>query len=400
MISKHIPDQVVGRVLVVDDEQDNLKLLKVFLSNKGFDVRMAESGPEAIAKAKDDIDLILLDIMMPGMSGFETCHLLKADEKTREIPVIFLSALQDAESKATGFEVGGVDYISKPFDRKELLARVFAHITILNQKRQLQQYAEDLERMVEERTRQLVHADRLVTMGTFSAAIIHEINSPLMYISGSAETIRLFWQLAQPAIEELLDNEEAPEVKNLTDMMDPRLDDIFSGVARISSLVSRLKNYNRKDDMLDEDCCLYDIVQDAIQLVHYRAKYSVNIPNDLPQEALIHGNRQKLEQIFVNLINNAIDALPDRKGTIDIKGTCGQDELVVYVHDSGPGIADDLADKIFTPFFTTKSGTGGTGLGLFIVRQIVEEHGGTIALMPFDGQGARFRIALPLAPQK
>ena len=394
-------DHIQGRVLIVDDEQTNLKFLQVVLSSQGFEVRTGTNGAQALQNAKEDIDLILLDVMMPDIDGFETCRRLKSCEATREIPVIFLSALQDAEIKASGFEAGGVDYVSKPFDRRELLARVNAHITIRHQRRHLQQYALKLEHMVDERTRQLIHADRLATIGTLSAAIAHEVNNPLMFISGNTETLKLLWSSAKPAMEQMAGNIENAEVKKLMSKLDTKLEQILSATDRISELVKRLKTYSRKD-AVQEACSPEEIVQDALHLLHYRIKHGVSILLDLSRDSMIRGNRQKLGQVFVNLINNAIDAMPDQKGEISIKGEQLQEGYVVYVQDSGSGIGMIDADKIFDAFFTTKTGTGGTGLGLFIVRQIIEEHGGTIHLMPYDGKGAIFKIVLPvdLRPQE
>lgn len=146
-------------VLVVDDETVNIKLLRAHLSKRGFAVLEAESGVAALEKAQSKPDLILLDVMMPGMDGLQTCERLKQDESTRDIPVIFLSALSETEVKTRGLEVGGVDFISKPFDSRELLARVQTHITLKEQETLIREYANNLEFMVEERTRKLSAAE-------------------------------------------------------------------------------------------------------------------------------------------------------------------------------------------------------------------------------------------------
>ncbi len=145
-------------VLIVDDEPVNIKLLGSHLKKAGFNVIEAADGHTAISKAALGPDLILLDIMMPGMDGLETCQQLKENHNTQDIPVIFLSALSDTEVKTRGLQVGGVDYISKPFDSRELLARVRTHLTIKDQEQQIRLYADHLEEMVEERTRQLREA--------------------------------------------------------------------------------------------------------------------------------------------------------------------------------------------------------------------------------------------------
>ncbi|MCA1946267.1 MAG: response regulator, partial [Desulfovibrio sp.] len=148
-------DQTQHTILIVDDEPINLKLLGTHLRKRGFLVVDASSGRAALEVAKTAPDLILLDIMMPGLDGLETCKLLKDDPVTRDIPVIFLSALSDVEVKTRGFEVGGVDYVSKPFDSRELMARVTTQLTLRRQERQLRAYASMLEGEVQERSEQL-----------------------------------------------------------------------------------------------------------------------------------------------------------------------------------------------------------------------------------------------------
>ena len=152
----------VATVLVVDDDPLNLKMVKAHLKPLGYCVLEARDGSEGLKVAQEKPDLILLDIMMPGISGFETCRSLKANENTKDIPVIFLSLLQDSEAKASGFQAGGVDYVTKPFDPQELLARVKTHLTIRKQELQLKNYTNKLQHMVQARTQQLVQAERMV----------------------------------------------------------------------------------------------------------------------------------------------------------------------------------------------------------------------------------------------
>jgi len=139
-------------ILVVDDEPINIRVLHAYLARAGHQILEAQSGQEALEKAGQQPDLILLDVMMPGMDGLETCRQLKQQDATRNIPVIFLSALSDSEFKTKGLEAGGVDYVIKPFDSKELLARVHTHLTLRDQERQIREYADNLQAMVEERT--------------------------------------------------------------------------------------------------------------------------------------------------------------------------------------------------------------------------------------------------------
>ena len=153
------------KILIVDDVPHNIQVLANILKEAGYQLGFAKNGKTALTHMESaKFDLILLDIMMPGIDGYEVCAQLKKDRRTKNIPVIFITALHGTENKTKGFELGAVDYITKPFDAHEVLARVKTHLTIKD-------YSTKLEQIVEERTNQLIHADRLATMGTLSAAI-------------------------------------------------------------------------------------------------------------------------------------------------------------------------------------------------------------------------------------
>ncbi|MBN1614931.1 MAG: hybrid sensor histidine kinase/response regulator [Deltaproteobacteria bacterium] len=383
--------------MIIDDEPVNLRLLKAILSTQGYSLLEAEGGLEGIEKAKRGVDLILLDIMMPDVDGFETCLRLKADEATKDIPVIFLSAVHNPESKALGFEKGGVDYVNKPFSTHELLARIKAHLTIRQQRVELQNYATQLEQMVEERTQQLIHADRLAVLGTFSAAIIHEINNPIMFISGNAELAKAALNLAEPALARHASEETSGNIRELVQRMGDKMDAVLDGCERITRIVNRLKDYGKRND---EDKGLFKLsttVNDALHMLNYRVlNRGIAIETDIPENIEISGDRQSICQVFVNLYNNAIDAMDKGIGAISVRAWTDLNRVFIRMKDNGPGVPDELAEKIFHPFFTTKRDSTGTGLGMFIVRSILEEHNGCIVLLPSDGTGAHFEITLPL----
>ena len=393
--------EVKEKILIVDDEPLNLKVLKIHLAAAGYAVLDASGGKDAVAVAVAEApDLILLDIMMPVMDGFEVCRILKSDPLTAEIPVIYLSALHDTRNKVVGFETGGVDYICKPFEAGELLARVRLHLTIRRQEMEIRNYMQKLEEMVEERTRQLVHADRLATLGTFASAVVHEINNPVTYISGNAELVKMFMVSARPILERNSGEDETGLLGKMIDRVDGMLDSIMDGSRRIQKMVAGLKGYARQGEERKACCRLADCVVDAVNLVGHRFKLGISIQVDVSKDIQILCDSQKISQVIVNLLNNSIDAMEGRRGKIVVKAATELDEAVVLtVRDEGPGISDETAEKIFDPFFTTKPKEKGTGLGLFIIKSIVNEHGGDIWLMPHDGNGAEFRIRMPGAPE-
>ncbi|MDR3569451.1 MAG: response regulator [Syntrophobacteraceae bacterium] len=384
-------------ILIVDDEQLNRKLIEAHLVSRGYTVWEAESGSEALQKAAQIPDLILLDVMMPEASGFEVCRSLKESEATRRIPVIYLSALKDSESKVRGLELGGVDFVSKPFNGPELLARIKAHLTIRRQEEELGRYAKTLEQMVEDRTQQLIHADRLATVGTFAAAIVHEINNPLTIISAGTELIKMFRDDVETfLLKHLQEEQTAGLVKEMAEF-DTYLAQIEEGHKRIFQVADTLRAYSRANGEGSELCLLADPVNDAVRLLQYRVKHGVSIENSIPSDLMIFCNRRKLSQVFVNLFSNAIDAMVDQRGSIEVEAVAAGASVEIRVKDSGAGIPDKDAEKIFDPFFTTKAEDKGTGLGLFIVKSIIDEHGGKIGLAKFCGLGAEFAIELPLS---
>ena len=383
-------------ILIVDDEELNRKLLRAQLSITGFTVWEAASGSEALERAKEKPDLILLDVMMPNMDGFEVCRRLKESEATRGIPVIYLSAVKCSGDKVHGLALGGVDYVSKPYDGPELLARVKIHLTIRRQEKELFRYAGELEEMVEQRTRQLIHSDRLAAIGTFASAIMHEVNGALTYISGSAQLLELFWGKAGPFLERFSGEDSTGAIGKGIPEVEGYIKRILEGEKRIAQTVNTLRTYAQKDEGAMEPCFLADPVNDAVRLIEYRCKQGVSIEVSIPPGLRILCNRRKISQIFINLFTNAIDAMPGQKGLIRVDAVPANGSVDISVKDNGSGIPDTMSETIFDPFFTSKSEAQGTGLGLYIVRSISEEHGGKVRLAPPDGTGAEFHIELPL----
>jgi signal transduction histidine kinase len=304
--------------------------------------------------------------------------------------------LQDSKTKLSGFNLGGVDYISKPFQREELLARVKTHLTIREQKLRLQDYNDRLETMVEERTAQLVHADRLATLGTLVAAVAHEINNPLQAVVGNVE-------LALLELDELKENPDPSSsqtgqnfVEDQTDHIGHNLQEIKRGAQKMREIINTLKNFGKRGTSRKEFFPIILPIQEVLGIMRAKLKTSVTVNLQIPQGLVCYGNKQQFSQIFINLIHNAVDALAGREGTLFISAESDEArQVIIDVKDSGQGIPEDLFDSIFDPFFTTKNESEGTGLGLFITRQIIEQHHGSIHPVPHQGAGAWFRITLP-----
>ena len=379
------------KILIVDDVPQNIQVLAGILQKAGYQLGFAKDGKTALAHVEStQFDLILLDIMMPELDGFEVCARLKKDKRKKDIPVIFITAKNAPEDKTKGFELGAVDYISKPFDTKEVLARVKTHLTIYN-------YATKLEQMVEERTRQLLHADRLATLGTFSAAMVHEINNPLSFILGNARLLKLFWESAKPIIERHADEDKTGKTAKCMEDVDKWFTHLLKGGYRIYRLANSLRSYSRKTDTRKEQFQLIECINDALNLVSHKFKFSnVAVELEVCSSLMVYADQQKLSQVFVNLFNNACEAMGrEEEGKVIVTASLVNEQIHITVKDNGPGISKEIGDKIFLPFFTTKDKDKGTGLGLFIVRTIIEENQGKISLSACSGEGAEFKISLP-----
>ena len=281
-------------ILVVDDEPLNRKLVRGMLTADGYQVVEAPDGQVALELAQSGPDLILLDIMMPVLDGFETCRQLKDDPETRDIPVLFLSALPESETKVAGFRLGGLDYIGKPFDREELLARIRTHLTLREQELKLRQYAEHLGQMVEERTRQLIHADRLATLGTLVAALAHEVNNPLQGLLGNAELGQLNLNVVREILSRLPGETLEDRLWEGIAKLGNSLRDITHCGEQIAQLISQLKGYGRKGTEVRKIMDLIEPIRDAQYLMGRRLKTKGEVILNVPSGIKVLAGRQRL----------------------------------------------------------------------------------------------------------
>lgn len=420
-------------ILVVDDTPANLEVVCETLSDAGYEVATAINGDRALKRVQAyPPDLILLDIQMPGIDGFETCQRLKADPKTASIPIIFMTAVSDADSKEKGFVLGAVDYITKPFQEKEMLARVKTHL-------QLRQLTKNLEQRVAEQTAdletafsqlqqsqiQLVHTEKMSALGNLVAGVAHEINNPLGFIAGNLEP-------AQDYIKDLfqviaLYQKELPypsatlqafldeiDLEYLQEDLPKLIDSMQEGVDRIHTISTSLRTFSRSDCDRSIPCNIHDGIDSTILILKHRLKANECRPEiqvitdygDLPQVECFAG---QLNQVFMNLLANAIDALEESNqgrsfaqikanpNQITVKTQLSESQAVIRIQDNGIGMTDAVKQKIFEHLFTTKGVGQGTGLGLAIARQIVvQKHSGTLEVNSTLGRGTEFVISIPV----
>lgn len=376
------------RVLLIDGDRSSRIEIKSILEDD-YEVIEAVTGEIGILVAeKETPDIILLEVTLPVMDGYTVCHSLKHKKATRRIPVIFVSTNVDQREKVVGLEIGGTDFISKPINKYELLARIEKHI-------KTHIYARQLEEQIHARTQQLIHADRLATLGVFAAGLTHEINNPNTFISGNIQTLRNFWQLAKPIL--VRHSNETPAITDYLNEIDGILEGIQEGSRRISVIVNSSKGHAKVlSDVKDINTLSY-IINEALVLLKHRIKDGISVKIDVPFSIRLVCNKQKLSQVFVNLIGNAIDALGNNNasGEINVKAVEDTDRILIKINDNGTGISQENLLKIFDPFFTTKGTKDGTGLGLYIVKEIIDEHSGVVFVSKTGITGTEFTIILP-----
>ncbi|ACB53070.1 two-component hybrid sensor and regulator [Crocosphaera subtropica ATCC 51142] len=369
-----------SNILVVDDTPDNLRLLSAMLSEQGYKVRKALNGKTALNTIHQVApDLILLDINMPSMNGYEVCQQLKDDPDTKDIPIIFISALDDVLDKVKAFELGGVDYITKPFQAEEVIARIENQLTIQRQKKQLQQ--EIKERAKTEQTLRI-----------YLHAVSHDLRNPVL---GFSMILKNFLKQKQDTIEI-----SRKVLEQMSKSCDRQLNLINSLVEtqqfEMGGISLNLKPLNLAK--LSQQLA----TEWQPMLTEKQSTITLDIPQDLP---LIKGDSDRLWRVLENLMANALkhndpgiqltlkaDIIkPEKKDVKPNKIRCS-------LEDNGVGIDPELAATLFERYQrgNTAKKTLGLGLGLYLCRKIIEAHGGEIGVVTEPGQGATFWFSLPI----
>jgi signal transduction histidine kinase len=395
------------KVLIAEDDSASRMALRAILRKWGHEVIVAEDGNQAWELLqRENPKIAILDWMMPGIEGIELCRRIRERADCDYVYVILLTAKVEKEDIVAGLDAGADDYITKPFDREVLRSRVAVGVrmvqyeTLLAEKNiQLQRYGSEMGKLAEERSNQLVHAERMATVGLLSAGIAHEINNPATFIAGNIQTLGKFYEDVEPILRERTqqDCENTEKLEFILHEMPKAVEGIRNGVRRISRIVTGLKSFCRKNENSVAACDINTCIEQALELCHNALKYHVTIDRNLTENLpCIMANSQQIEQVLINLIVNAADAMAENgQGTLSIKTQSADNSVVVKISDTGSGIPDDKLDDIWQPFFTTKPPDKGTGLGLFTVRGIIENHDGLISLENKASGGTEFTITLP-----
>ncbi|MCB0209901.1 MAG: hybrid sensor histidine kinase/response regulator [Anaerolineae bacterium] len=361
-------DAFVPTILIVDDNPTNLKVLFNYLKQTGFRTLIAKSGLAAIQQVERlPPDLILLDVMMPGIDGFETCRRLKGNALTKDIPIIFITALGDTANKVKGFEAGGVDYITKPFQQEEVLARINTHLTIQIQKRELYELN--------------------ATKDKFFSIIAHDLK-------GALAGLLVFSDLLATTIEDYSPDQIAKIAENMNDSLKNKF-----------KFLENLLNWARLQkgslEYMPETLDLYALIETNIELLcdTARSKKITLINKVEPDKFFIYADSNMTHTITRNLIANALK-FTHPGGSVSITAKYQDDFVAIAIIDTGVGMAPEILTKLFKIESKVKMvGTAderGTGLGLLLCKEMAEKQGGKIWADSEAGKGSTFTFTVPV----
>jgi two-component system sensor histidine kinase/response regulator len=390
MDKKDISNVTPDAILIVDDNPHNLQVLGKMLQENRYKIEFATNGVAAL----DWLDtrqfgLILLDVNMPGMNGFEVCTKIRSRPALNNVPVIFLSADTDRESILKGFELGSQDYITKPFDSRELLLRVRTHLSLKDNIEKLAKLNESLEDKVKERTEQLNEANELLetqnlklmdldrAKASFLKLISHEIRTPLNGIIGPLELLK------GPL--------DASDIADLIDILD-------SSVKRLERfslnalLITRLKT--NQQDIRKDELRLSAIIDDLLEEEKERLGQGNKTVKRINQVSidLICGEAELIRKCIGNIIDNAIIFSPDNS-TIEVRTFVDNQNIVCEINDSGKGFEDETINRVFELFSAADEyKDNSTGTGISLAKMIIEAHGGNIQISNNPAGGASVKL--------
>jgi len=438
------------QVLIVDDVPSNLFTLRALLEEHFEEIEIVEanSGIEALeVLMRESIDLIILDIQMPEMDGFQTAKLIRSRKKTRNIPIVFLTAAYKSEEfKEKGFSLGATDYLTKPIDDYQLTSRINAYLSIIKLEKN---HKSELERRVEERTselkkalsqiketnfklettlnklknaqKQVIAQEKLASLGELTAGIAHEIKNPLNFIINFSELSKemivelneTFANVGKDIVEGSLKDITPDDVENIKDILqnlNENSEKIHEHGKRADSIINNMLMHSQDRKGVYQDTHINTMLQEYISLAYhstinnykgFAAKIETNLDSNVTNVKIIP---QDLGRVFLNVVSNSLYALYNKKRKLGdsfepmltVRTINHEDNIEIVFRDNGTGIPQEMMDKIFNPFFTTKPAGEGTGLGLSICYDIVRNiHKGEIQVDSKEGEYTDFSIFLP-----
>ncbi len=366
-------DKHNSMILIVDDTQQNIQVLGSILMKENYQISVARNGLEALSAVEEvKPDILLLDIMMPELDGFETCKRLKESPDTKDIPIIFLTAKIETDDIIKGFELGAVDYITKPFNAKELLVRVNTHLDL--------KHSHESLRLKEQQLREAIAAkDR------FFSIVHHDLKDPFNILIGFSQLLLLNY-----------DKYEEEKIKEI-------VQHIFDSTKQASNLLENLVQWARSQTgQIQWSPCKIDIrniVKENIEILNDTAlKKNVRLHSEIKKPSFVYADENMINIIVRNLISNGLKYTPDG-GEVRISARDSDEFVELIISDTGIGMGKDDIEKLFRidVHYTTRgtSEETGTGLGLILCKKFIEKNGGKIRVESTLGKGSRFMCTLP-----
>lgn len=361
-------------ILVVDDSPENIQVIIEVLRDD-YIVSVATSAKKSLEMIEDGLtpDLILLDVIMPEMDGYELCEVLKRKEQFKNIPVIFVTILENEKDIVRGFELGAVDYAIKPVEPTVLRARINTHL-------KLKKYQDSLVEDIKVKNELIFNQSKLAILGEMFENITHQWKQPLSSISVATSGIKIQREFGKL-------NDE---------MLENGIETIESSVKYLSHTIDDFKNF-LVNDALKHDFNIKEIIEKTVRLMDPKLRdCHIMVESDI-QDIIVTNYQNDLIQILMNILSNALDALLNIKGErkIWIKTIENNEHFVIIIKDNAGGIDPEYIEKVFEKYFTTKNEQDGSGIGLFMSQKIAQERlGGEIKAFNIDN-GACFEIVIP-----
>ena len=393
-------------VLVVDDVRANLVALEALLEGLDCGVVLADSGEAALRRLlKQEFAVMLLDVQMPNMDGYEVAKHVRSNPKTSDVPIIFLTAArEDEETTLKAYGSGAVDFLLKPINATVLRSKVRVFLELHRKREQLASAKarlelanSDLEQAYHElraTQSQLVQSAKMASLGQLVAGVAHEINNPLAFCTSHLKTARRGLEQVGGECRGSL----SPDASKHWERALNRLEEMSLGLDRIADLVVKLRTFSRLDEGEFKQVSVSESIGALLTILAHRLGDRVTVRTSFGEPDVIACFPSLMNQAVMNLVVNAIDAI-EGEGEVNITTVGEGGEYLIVVDDTGVGIPEAVKERIFEPFFTTKPVGQGTGLGLSLAYSIVEKHGGKLTL-DSTGRGTRASLRIPLTRPK
>lgn len=394
-----------GTILVVDDTAEVRQMVGAILSER-YRVICARDGDEGLrVTAREQPDLIISDVMMPGVDGYEFCRRVKQEPATAGIPFVLLTARAKMAMKIEGLNCGADDYLVKPFDAEELMARVRSLLRLREMHREVSeqndQLADTLSQLRQTQD-QLIQSEKMSSLGQLVAGLAHEINNSINAVYNGIPSVITRTEQLQKLVEIALNEPDAgsvhrPEIEASFNRIRTLAGVIEEGADRTAKIVGDMKSFAHPGGgEAHEEFDLNHALDLCANLLDKQFSERVRIHREFGPVPTVCGPQGQLNQVFLNLLTNAVQAMPDG-GDVFISTARHEAQVRVTIRDTGPGIPERIRHRIFDPFFTTKPVGTGTGLGLTISYGIVKKAGGTIDCHSDEGIGTSFVVCLPIS---